>query len=35
VLAGVMHQFVDTLQIELNQIGESMNQDFFSHPANS
>ncbi len=35
VLAGGMHQFVDTLQIELNQIGESMNQDFFSHPAYS
>lgn len=29
VLAGGMHQFVDTLQTELNGIGEAMNQDYF------
>ena len=29
VLAGGMHQFIDSVQIELNQIGEAMNQDYF------
>lgn len=29
VLAGGMHQFIDLLQIELNRIGEAMNQDYF------
>ena len=29
VLAGGMHQFVDTVQTELNQIGHSLNQDYF------
>ena len=29
VLAGGMHQFVDLVQIELNQIGNSLNQDYF------
>ncbi|QDV60959.1 alpha-E domain-containing protein [Crateriforma conspicua] len=29
VLAGGMHQFIDTLQLELNDIGEALNQDYF------
>ena len=29
VLAGGMHQFIDALQDELNQIGNAMNHDFF------
>jgi uncharacterized alpha-E superfamily protein len=29
VLAGGMHEFVDALQIELNNIGNSMDEDFF------
>ena len=29
VLAGGMHQFVDVLQTELNQIGEALNHDYF------
>lgn len=29
VLAGGMHQFVDLLQIDLNRIGEAMNQEYF------
>jgi uncharacterized alpha-E superfamily protein len=29
VLAGGMHQFIDTLQIALNRIGEAMNEDYF------
>lgn len=29
VLSGGMHQFVDLLQTELNQIGEAMNNDYF------
>jgi len=29
VLAGGMHQFIDSLQYELNEIGEAMNQDYF------
>lgn len=29
VLAGGMHEFIDALQVELNQIGDAMNQDFF------
>lgn len=29
VLAGGMHQFVDLMQVELNQIGAAMNQDYF------
>lgn len=32
VMAGGMHQFVDLIQIELNQIGESMNYDYFNVP---
>ncbi|TWU35945.1 alpha-E domain-containing protein [Novipirellula artificiosorum] len=30
VLAGGMHQFIDQLQIELNAIGASLNQDYFN-----
>ncbi len=30
VIAGGMHQFIDSLQHELNQIGVGMNEDFFS-----
>lgn len=29
VLAGGMHQFIDQLQVDLNGIGEAMNQDYF------
>ena len=29
VLAGGMHQFVDSIQIQLNQIGDAMNEDYF------
>ena len=29
VLSSGMHQFIDLLQIELNQIGDAMNQDYF------
>ena len=29
VLAGGMHEFIDSTQTELNAIGEAMNQDFF------
>ncbi|NND99634.1 MAG: alpha-E domain-containing protein [Pirellulaceae bacterium] len=29
VIAGGMHQFVDSLQCELNQIGDSLSQDYF------
>jgi uncharacterized alpha-E superfamily protein len=29
VLAGGMHEFVDVLQGELNQVGEAMNDDYF------
>jgi uncharacterized alpha-E superfamily protein len=35
VLAGGMHEFVDVLQGELNQVGDAMNDDYFqafSHP---
>ncbi|TWU46919.1 alpha-E domain-containing protein [Rubripirellula reticaptiva] len=30
VLAGGMHQFIDLVQIELNQIGESLTYDYFN-----
>ena len=30
VIAGGMHEFVDHLQTELNQIGNGMHDDFFS-----
>lgn len=29
VLAGGMHQFIDSIQIELNEVGNAMNQDYF------
>ena len=29
VLAGGMHQFIDLLQISLNEIGDAMNEDYF------
>ncbi|MEM1069321.1 MAG: alpha-E domain-containing protein [Planctomycetota bacterium] len=29
VLASGMHQFIDSIQVELNRIGEAMNQDYF------
>ena len=29
VFAGGMHQFIDSLQVELNQIADAMNQDYF------
>lgn len=29
VLDGGMHQFVDSIQIQLNQIGDAMNEDYF------
>ena len=29
VLAGGMHQFIDSVQVELNQIGNSLNEDYF------
>ena len=29
VIAGGMHQFVDRLQIELNEIGDALTQDYF------
>ena len=29
VLAGGMHQFIDLLQISLNDIGDAMNEDYF------
>jgi len=32
VIAGGMHQFVDLVQMELNQIGESLNYDYFNAP---
>ncbi len=32
-LAGGMHQFVDSLQGELNDVGEAMNQDYFHSTA--
>ncbi len=31
-MTGGMHQFVDLIQMELNQIGESMNYDYFNVP---
>ena len=30
VLAGGMHQFIDNVQTQLNEIGHSMNEDYFS-----
>jgi uncharacterized alpha-E superfamily protein len=35
VLAGGMHQFIDSIQIELNDIGEAMNHDYFHALAHS
>lgn len=35
VLAGGMHQFIDKLQFELNEIGEEMNHDYFHSLATS
>ncbi|TWU61005.1 alpha-E domain-containing protein [Crateriforma conspicua] len=35
VLAGGMHQFIDTLQVELNDIGEALNQDYFQVTLNA
>jgi len=35
ILAGGMHQFIDSLQDELNQIGNAMNKDFFHSMAHS
>lgn len=35
VLAGGMHQFIDSIQIELNQVGDAMNQDYFHSVATS
>jgi uncharacterized alpha-E superfamily protein len=35
VLAGGMHQFIDSIQVELNQVGEAMNQDYFHSVATS
>ncbi len=35
VLAGGMHQFIDSLQVELNGIGEALNQDYFNVPVTS
>lgn len=35
VLAGGMHQFIDSLQVELNDIGAAMNQDYFHSLAHS
>lgn len=32
VLADGMHQFIDLLQTELNQVGDAMNQDYFQSP---
>lgn len=33
ILDGGIHQFVDWLQCELNQIGSSLNSDLFHHPS--
>ncbi len=32
VISAGMHQFIDLIQIELNQIGESLNYDYFNVP---
>ncbi|TWU46293.1 hypothetical protein Poly51_56890 [Rubripirellula tenax] len=32
VIAGGMHQFIDLVQLELNQIGESLTYDYFNAP---